>query len=52
MRSQKVACEVCNRRLGAVEAWAPGSKGGRFRCVTCPTAPPAMETDIALSTQA
>jgi tRNA(Ile2) C34 agmatinyltransferase TiaS len=48
MRSQKVVCEVCNRRLGAVEEWALGSKGGRFRCMRCATASPAAETETRL----
>jgi hypothetical protein len=47
MRIHKVVCEVCNRRLGVAEEWAPGSAERRFRCMRCATEASARETGIS-----
>jgi hypothetical protein len=48
MRIHKVRCEVCSRRLGVAEEWAPGSADGRFRCMKCATETTASEADATV----
>lgn len=42
----RVHCQVCNRRLGAMEEWAPGRKPGTYECMKCSTETPYADVQL------